>query len=80
MSVVLTDRESATKREPLSLSDVQLVTRFEEWCEHKGLQLDLLCAKCYEDGRPARCSGDNDPESASYQITCGCRSRVYGKN
>ena len=71
--------DGAKIRERLTRMDIKRVTEFEQWCNVHGLQMDLLCRHCFEnDARESRCVGDNDPESTSYKISCGCRDRVYG--
>ncbi len=72
---------TSKRREPLSKAEVMLVTTFEQWCQKRGLALDLLCKQCLDagEGPNSRCFGNNGRDSLQYTISCNHAERVYGK-
>lgn len=73
------DGAPAVKRKiRLTRQDVKVVLEFERWCQAMGLQLDLLCPRCLDNGTNPRAWGNNRPDATSYTISCNCTDRSYG--
>lgn len=68
------------KQETLSRDEVRRVVEFEQWCQARGLHIDLYCDKCVESFGPrgSRCWGNNPRDATTYHLECQCTDRVYG--
>ena len=68
------------RHETLTKDEVDLVMKFEAWCQRRHLVLDLLCRDCLDagEGKASRLRGDNRRDALSYHITCAHADRIYG--